>query len=36
MVYPTFGGGGGAARYRDNGYSTGDDGAPGYVKIIFK
>lgn len=36
MVYPTRGGGGGASRYRSNGYSTGDDGAPGYVKIIFK
>lgn len=36
ITHPTRGGGGGASRYRNNGYTIGDDGAPGYVKIIFK
>lgn len=37
IVTPTRGGGGGGSRSRGgSGYNSGDDGAPGYVKIIFK
>ena len=36
-LFPTRGGGGGAAMYHSgNGYDTGQDGADGYVKIVFK